>query len=172
MLPSLPPLIRTAPVGLHTTASTIALGSLQAYRRSPPGTSQTMSSPLPLLPPPLASRVPSGLQATMPLQRSSKPAVGGLPQAHAAIIAATGQLGAVRTPRHTTDPGWLRTAHPPAGAGGHLPHVQSLLIARTGQKLPIRTPRHAIEEGVDVVRVPQNLPSFSRGRVPQPDGIV
>ena len=46
------------------------------------------------------------------------------------------------------------------------------MIARTGQKLPIWTPRHAIEEGVDVVRVSQNLPSFSRGRVPQPDGIV
>src|SRR5260221_82627 len=51
-------------------------------------------------------------------------------------------------------------------------HPYPLLIARTGQKLPIRTPRYTIEEGVDVVRVPQNLPSFSRGRVPQPGGIV
>src|SRR5947209_6393721 len=43
--------------------------------------------------------------ATMPLQRSSKSAVGSPPQAHAAIIAATGQMRPVRTPLHTTDPG-------------------------------------------------------------------
>src|SRR5258708_3017839 len=70
--------------------------------------------------------------ATMPLELLEQRAVGGLPQAHAAIIAATGQPGAIRTPRHTTNPGWLRPAHPPAGAGGHLPHMHPLLIARTG----------------------------------------
>src|SRR5260370_24657768 len=65
MLPSLPPLTNTAPVGLQASAYTIAFGSLQACRRSPLCTSQTKSSPPPLLPPPLASRVPSGLQATL-----------------------------------------------------------------------------------------------------------
>src|SRR5258708_36104848 len=65
MLPSLPPLTNTAPVGLQASAYTIALGSLQACRRSPLCASQTTSSPPPLLPPPLASRVPSGLQATL-----------------------------------------------------------------------------------------------------------
>src|SRR5439155_15271460 len=97
---------------------------------------------------------------------------GGLPQAHAAIIATTGQQRAIRTPRHPADPGWLRTAHPPLGAGANLPHVHPLLIARTGQLRSIRTPRYPIEEGVDVVMVLQDLPCFSRGRVPQPDGIV
>src|SRR5258708_3439822 len=65
MLPSLPPLTNTAPVGLQASAYTIAFGSLQACRCSPLCASQTTNSPLPLLPPPLASRVPSGLQATL-----------------------------------------------------------------------------------------------------------
>src|SRR5439155_20940931 len=66
MLPSLPPLSSTALVGLQASAYTIALGSLQACRRCPLDTSQTKISPLPPLPlPPLASCVPSGLQATL-----------------------------------------------------------------------------------------------------------
>src|SRR5207302_81736 len=66
MLPSPPPLSSTAPVGLQVSAYTIALGSLQACRRCPLDTSQTKISPLPPLPlPPLASRVPSELQATL-----------------------------------------------------------------------------------------------------------
>src|SRR5260370_31675825 len=66
MLPSLPPLSSTAPVGLQASVYTIALGSLQACRRCPLDTSQTTISPLPPLPlPPLANRVPSGLQATL-----------------------------------------------------------------------------------------------------------
>src|SRR5947209_12215853 len=65
MLPSLPPLSSTAAVGLQASEYTIALGSLQACKRSPLVTSQTKPSPLPPPPlPPLASRVPSGLQAT------------------------------------------------------------------------------------------------------------
>src|SRR5260370_26796449 len=47
-----------------------------------------------------------------------------------------------------------------------------LLIARTGELCAIRTPGYAIEKSVDMVSVPQALPSLSRGRVPQPDGIV
>src|SRR6266567_3836044 len=78
----------------------------------------------------------------------------------------------IRTPRHTTDPGWLRTAHPPTSACGHLPHLHPLLIAPTRQKRSIRTPRHAIEGGVDAVGVPQDAHIGSRGRVPHPDGIV
>src|SRR5437868_15183501 len=65
MVPSLPPLTSTTPVGLHASASTTSLGSLRACRRFPLCASQTKSSPLPLLPPPLASRVPSGLHATL-----------------------------------------------------------------------------------------------------------
>src|SRR5438270_480630 len=83
-------------------------------------------------------------------------AIGGLPQAHAAIIATTGQPRAIRTPRHPADSSWLRMAHPQAGAGSYLPHVHPLLIARTGQPRAIRTPRHPIEEGVDVVMVLQD----------------
>src|SRR5207244_6886387 len=109
---------------------------------------------------------------TMPLEALQQHAVGGLPQAHAAILAATGQPRTIRTPRHTTDPGWLRTAHPPTSACGHLPHLHPLLIAPTGQKCSIRTPRHAIEGGVDAVGVPQDVHLGSRARVPHPDGIV
>src|SRR5438105_15890813 len=71
-----------------------------------------------------------------------------------------------------TDPGWLRTAHPPASAGGHLPHLHPLLIAPTCQKLSIGTPRQAIEGGVDAVGVAQDVHIGSRARVPHPYGIV
>ena len=64
-LPSLPPLTNTAPVGLQTSAFTIAFGSLQACRRSSLCIFQMTSSPLPLPPPPLTSHVPSGLHATL-----------------------------------------------------------------------------------------------------------
>src|SRR6266700_764448 len=66
MLPSLLPLSSTAVVGFQASAYTIALGSLQACRRCPLDISQTkISPPPPLRLPPLASRVPSGLQATL-----------------------------------------------------------------------------------------------------------
>src|SRR5258708_26269976 len=65
MRPPLPPLTNAAPVGLHASAYTIAFGSLQACRGSPLCACQRTNSQLPLLPPPLASRVPSGLQATL-----------------------------------------------------------------------------------------------------------
>src|SRR5437763_4793844 len=65
MVPSLPPLTSTRPVGLQASAPTCSLGSLHVRRRSPLCVSQTTSSPLPLPPPPLASHVPSGLQATL-----------------------------------------------------------------------------------------------------------
>src|SRR5213080_925791 len=64
-LPSLPPLTSTAPVGPQASAFIIALTSFKVYGRSPLCTSQTKISPLSLPPPPLASRVPSGLQATL-----------------------------------------------------------------------------------------------------------
>src|SRR5712692_772607 len=63
-MPSLPPLTSTDPVGPQARAFIMALGSFKVYRRSPLRTSQTQSSPLPL-PPPLPSRAPSGLQATL-----------------------------------------------------------------------------------------------------------
>src|SRR5712692_5002175 len=178
MLPSLPPLISTAPVGLHTTASTIALGSLQAYRRSPPCTSQTMSSPLPLLPPPLASRVPSGLQATlmtMPRCPCSEARSRPSEASHRHTLPSSPLLASwVPSGLHATRRILVGCARP---THRRVPVVTShtctpLLIARTGQKLSIRTPRHAIEAGVDVVGVPQELHSGSRGRVPHPDGIV
>src|SRR2546423_7802881 len=64
-VPSLPPLSSTTPVGLQASASTTSLGSLKVCRCSPLCASQTKSSPLPRLPPPLARRVPSGLHATL-----------------------------------------------------------------------------------------------------------
>src|SRR5258708_6050857 len=76
---------------------------------------------------------------TMPLQRSSKPAVAGLPQEDAAIIAATGQPRPVRTPLDTAYPGWLPTPDPPAGARGGLPPPHPPPIAPRGQKPSLRT---------------------------------
>src|SRR5258708_3426332 len=65
MIPSLPPLISSAPLGLQASAYTFSLGSLKVYRRSPLYASQILSSPPPIPPPPLASLRPSGLQATL-----------------------------------------------------------------------------------------------------------
>src|SRR5258708_29562393 len=54
--------------------------------------------------------------ATMPLQAGLLRSVGGLPPDDATIVAATGHVRPRRTPRYTTDRGWLPTANPPAGA--------------------------------------------------------
>src|SRR5216683_2029195 len=64
-MPSLLPLSSCVPLGLQASACTTAFGSLKVYRHSPLRASQMKSSPLLLLPPPLASRMPSGLQATL-----------------------------------------------------------------------------------------------------------
>src|SRR5216684_3479324 len=64
-MPLLPPLSSCVPLGLQASACTTVFGSLKVYRRSPLRASQTKSSPLPPPPPPLASRVPSGLHATL-----------------------------------------------------------------------------------------------------------
>src|SRR5258708_21740354 len=68
-MPSLPPLTSIVPVGLQASAYTISLSSLNVCRSSPLWAPlrahQTKSSPLPRPPPPLARRVPSGLQATL-----------------------------------------------------------------------------------------------------------
>src|SRR5260370_17482475 len=64
-MPWVPPLSSITPVGLQASAYTTAPDSLKACKRSPLCTSQTKSSSLSLPPPPLASHVPSGLQATL-----------------------------------------------------------------------------------------------------------
>src|SRR6266849_9061612 len=64
-MPSLLPLSSSVPLGFQASVCTTAFGSLKVYRHSPLRASQMKSSPLLLLPPPLASRVPSGLQATL-----------------------------------------------------------------------------------------------------------
>src|SRR5256885_11546642 len=63
--PSPPPLISTPPLESHARAYVIPPRSLKMDSRSPLCASQTTISPLPCPPPPLASRVPSGLQATL-----------------------------------------------------------------------------------------------------------
>src|SRR5207244_6742680 len=110
--------------------------------------------------------------ATMPLQASLLCTGGGLPQNDAAIIAATGQLLPIWTPRHPADRGWLLMAHPQADARAHVPHVYLLLIAASSQQLSIGTPLDAEEGGVEVIRVMQGLYTSFCGRVPHLDGIV
>src|SRR6266699_4356104 len=63
--PSPPPLISTPPLESHASAYVIPPRPLKMDSRSPLCASQTMISPLPWPPPTLASRVPSGLQATL-----------------------------------------------------------------------------------------------------------
>src|SRR5713101_3601691 len=166
MLPSLPPLTNTAPVGLQASAYTIAFGSLQACRRSPLCTSQTKSSPPPLLPPPLASRVPSGLQATLRTMPrcpwnccSSVPsgAGGHLPHVQSLLIARTGQKLPIRTPRHAIEEGVDVVRVPqnlPSFSRGRIPQPDSIVQPATGQKPPIRTPRHPKHEGAMAAQQP------------------
>src|SRR5260221_1169894 len=112
-------------------------------------------------------------QAPMLLQFREQRAVGGLPQAHAAIIAATGQARPVRTPHHLTYPGrGVCMTDPPALTCCHLPYLHPLLIAPSGQKRSIWTPGNAIEEGFDAVGVPQGLHNGSRAHVPHAHPIV
>src|SRR5258707_1835930 len=63
--------------------------------------------------------------ATMSLQPLEQRAVGGIPQAHAAIIVTAGQPRAVRTPGHATDLGRVRTTDPAAAAYVDLPPPHS-----------------------------------------------
>src|SRR5207237_3896523 len=60
-------------------------------------------------------------RAIMPLQPLKERSVGGLPQAHAAIIATAGKPRAVPTPGHATDPGRVRAANPAAYARCYIP---------------------------------------------------
>src|SRR5260370_8345049 len=64
-LPSLPPLSTSSPLEAQLSAETTPGCPAKACTRCPLWASHTKSSPLSLLPPPEASRVPSGLQATL-----------------------------------------------------------------------------------------------------------
>src|SRR3989442_1030654 len=76
------------------------------------------------------------------------------------IRAPPGQPGPGRTPRPPPARAWLGPPPPAGGPGGRLPHLHPRLTPRIAQKLPIRTPRHAIEGGLDVLGLPQDLPSL------------
>src|SRR6266487_2638281 len=64
-IPSLPPLTSSSPRGLQSRANTLPGYWAKVRRRSPLCTSHRNISPLPLLPPPLASLLPSGLHTTL-----------------------------------------------------------------------------------------------------------
>src|SRR5713101_550070 len=64
-MPSLPPLSSNSPLGLQSMANTLPGASAKECRRSPLCASHRNNSSLPLLPPPLANRVPSGLHTTL-----------------------------------------------------------------------------------------------------------
>src|SRR6266567_2865326 len=109
-----------------------------------------------------------------PPGRVALPAVGipheELPTVPAA--ASRAQPGAIPAPGHATDPGHLRTTHPPWVMLGHVPHQHALQKGSAGQKLSIGTPGHAGEDGLGVVEVPQDLDTDAGSGVPQPDGII
>jgi hypothetical protein len=109
---------------------------------------------------------------TVPPSEPAHSTYGGLPQAHAAILAPTGQPRPIGTPRHLTDSSCLLVTNPQASVRHHLPHLHHTLIASAGQQPPVRAPRHPIEVVVDMIKVPQEMHTGSRGRVPQSNGIV
>src|SRR5438094_288015 len=80
---------------------------------------------------------------------------------------------------------------PPIGAPGHapdsprvsrqplllhairgVPHIYDAIIASTDHPRAVRTPGHCEEDGVGVVGVLVPLYAGTRGRIPQPDGII
>src|SRR6266852_32395 len=61
---------------------------------------------------------------------------------------------------------------PAAGSRRCIPYLHSTQIAPAGQQTAIWTPVHALEDGVGSVRIPKQLQTSTRGRIPQPDGIV
>src|SRR2546429_665744 len=69
-------------------------------------------------------------------------------------------------------PGPQQRPTPPGGTRRHLPHVHALQIGSASQLLPVRTPGHCEEDGVGVVGVLVPLYAGTRGRIPQPDGII
>src|SRR6266571_3452709 len=83
-----------------------------------------------------------------------------------------GQPPPVWTPGHATYPGRQLMPDPPVGTRRHLPHVHALQIGSASQLLPVRTPGHCEEDGVGVVGVLVPLYAGTRGRIPQPDGII
>src|SRR2546421_2626085 len=99
-------------------------------------------------------------------------AIRGVPHIYDAIIASTDQPRAVWTPGHATYPGRQLMPDPPVGTRRHLPHVHPLQIGSASQLLPVRTPGHCEEDGVGVVGVLVPLYAGTRGRIPQPDGII
>src|SRR4051794_4783438 len=99
-------------------------------------------------------------------------AIRGVPHIYDAIIASTDQPRAVWTPGHATYPGRQLMPDPPVGTRRHLPHVHALQIGSASQLLPVRTPGHCEEDGVGVVGVLVPLYAGTRGRIPQPDGII
>src|SRR2546421_320627 len=103
------------------------------------------------------------------------PAVN-IPPAQHSVTASTDELlptpAAVWTPGHATYPGRQLIPAPPVGPRRHLPHVHALQIGSASQLLPVRTPGHCEEDGVGVVGVLVPLYAGTRGRIPQPDGII
>src|SRR3989442_2157410 len=86
--------------------------------------------------------------ATMSLQPLEQRAVGGIPQADAAIIATAGQPRAVRTPGHATNLGRVHTTDPAAGARGPIPHPHSPPKAPPNPEAPAPAPPPAPATGV------------------------
>src|SRR5260370_1362189 len=104
-----------------------------------------------------------------------------IPHLNGIVIPATGQSPSIGPHPERLDRPLMPLPHrqalpppapPAAGARRPPPPLSPPLLARTGPKPPLRPPPHPLEEGVDVVRAPQDPPSLSRGRVPHPDGIV
>ena len=105
------------------------------------------------------------------LERLEQRPIAGLPQTDGAVIPTTGQAGAIRAPRQAPDKGQMRTTDPNATSGGHLPDLHPIPIATSGQQMPIGTPRHTKELGIEVVRIPQDVRTGSRDRIPKLNSI-
>src|SRR5258707_205303 len=61
---------------------------------------------------------------------------------------------------------------PAAGTRCRIPHLHSTQISPPGQQTSTWPPGPALEDGVGSVRIPKQLQTSTRGRIPEPDGIV
>src|SRR5437764_9444994 len=83
------------------------------------------------------------------------PVLQALPTAHlpdeefppATASAATGELSAIRTPRHTHHHATMPLQRSSKPTIGCLPQAHAAIITATGQVRPVRTPRHTTDPG-------------------------
>src|SRR5437764_459339 len=95
-----------------------------------------------------------------------------VPERDSPIIAATGEPAAIGAHLECMHRALMGFSHLYALPAVNIPPAQHSVTTSTDELLPTWTPGHCKEDGVGVVRVLVPLYTGTRGRIPQPDGII